>query len=366
MRSKTDFIVAMMSAMANCTLYSEQHQIVRDLNDKAFNSMADLFVDGALGITLLGDSLILNNEQLAEKGYHVDNFIARLRRKCIDKVIIGSGVTREELLRFITGVASKETIQSSAHIALGIVEVGKGMDEVSAKALAEENLAKLRRLFEGARSMESLDMATLDSIVAGLLGSLRGEPDILRVVSPMRAYDEHTYVHAANVSLLTIFQAETMGIRGELLYDIGLAALLHDIGKMFIPVELLGKQTGLTAKEWDIMKLHPVYGARYLSGLPDMPKLAMIAAYEHHMRYDASGYPLSNRQGKKQHLVSQMIAISDVFDAMRTDTPYRRAADTREIRAMMIHGAGEVFNPEMAAGFWKALDTFSPDARSCA
>ncbi|MGC2063629.1 MAG: HD domain-containing phosphohydrolase [Thermodesulfovibrionales bacterium] len=360
MGSKTDFITAMMGAMANCTLYSDQHQIVRDLNEKAFSSIEGLFIDGTLSITLLGDSLIMNDEQMAEKGYHIDNFIVRLRRKGLDKVIFGRGVTQEELLRFITGIASKDEIQSSAHIALGIVEVSKSTDGVSAKALAEENLAKLRRLFEGARGMEPLDMATLDSIVAGMLSSLRGEPNVLKVVSTVRAYDEYTYVHATNVSLLTIFHAETMGISGELLYDIGLAALLHDIGKMFIPVELLEKRTGLTSDDWDSMKMHPVYGARYLSGLPDMPKLAMITAYEHHMRYDAAGYPLSTRQGKMQHLVSQMVAIADAFDAMRSETPYRRAVDINEIRAMMTHGAGVVFNPEMVAGFWKALGTCAP------
>jgi HD-GYP domain-containing protein (c-di-GMP phosphodiesterase class II) len=109
------------------------------------------------------------------------------------------------------------------------------------------------------------------------------------------------------------------------------------------------------------MKMHPVYGARYLSGLPDMPKLAMITAYEHHLRYDAAGYPLSTRQEKKQHLVSQMVAIADAFDAMRTETPYRRAIDIREIRAMMIRGAGVVFNPELVACFWKSLEQFAPD-----
>lgn len=359
--SRTDFISAMMSAMANCTLYSEQHQIVRELGEKAFSSLESLFVEGILSITLLGDSLILNNEQMAEKGYHIDNFIMRLRRKGIDKVIFSSGVTREELLGFITGIAAKDEMQSSAHIALGIVEVGKGTDGVSGRALAEENLAKLKRLFEGVRGMEPLDMAALDSIIAGMLSSLKGEPNVLQIISPMRVYGDYTYVHATNVSLLTIFQAEAAGVGGELLYDIGLAALLHDIGNMFIPVELLEKPTGLTAGEWDSVKMHPIYGARYLSGLPDMPKLAMISAYEHHMRYDGTGYPASGRTGRKQHLVSQMVTIADTFDAMRTETPYRSAIDIPEIRGLMTHGSGEVFNPALLEGFWQSLEQCLPD-----
>ncbi len=363
MGSKTDFIAALMSAMANGTLYSEQHQIVRDLNERVFRSLEGLFVHDVFSITLLGDSLILNDEQVAEKGYHIDNFSARLRRKGIDKVIISRGVTRDELLRFIAAMAAKNDVASSAHIALGTVEVRRGGDGLSARAHAAASLDRLRRLFEGARGMEPLDMEGLDSIVAGLLSAVRGEPNILKVVSPVHGYDEYTYVHATNVSLLTLFQAETMGLGGELLYDIGLAALLHDIGKMFIPAELLHKQTALTAEEWDSMKMHPVYGARYLSGLADMPKLAMITAYEHHMRYDGAGYPRFDRQGKKQHLVSQMVAISDVFDAMRTATPYRQARASDEIRAIMSDGSGTVFNPAMVAGFWESLVKYDTEMR---
>ena len=107
-----------------------------------------------------------------------------------------------------------------------------------------------------------------------------------------------------------------LGIDGQLLHDIGLAAMLHDMGKLFLPEEVLTKPGKLDEKEWELMKLHPVRGAQYLLSTPGVPQLAVITAYEHHMNYDLSGYP-QVPQGWRQHLCSQMTTISDFFDALR-------------------------------------------------
>jgi len=362
MGNSADFITAMMSAVANCSLYADQHQIVRELNEKAFKYLVRLFAGGTLSITLLGNSLIFNEEQLTEKGLHIDKFISRMRRKKIDKVIISSSVTREELLMFITGMASKKGLQSSPSISFGIVELEEATDARSTRDLADENIARLRRLFEGVRGMEPIDTAGLDDIVSGLISSLRSESNVLKVISPLRDYNEYTYVHATNVSVITVFLAESLGIGGELLYDIGLSALMHDIGKMFIPTEVLDKNAGLDSGEWDIMKKHPVYGARYLSGLPGVSKLSIIVAYEHHMRYNGAGYPERPMVAGKQHLVSQMVAIADFFDAMRSERPYRSPAGIEEIRSIMLGSSGRDFNPDLAESFWQAMDRFIPDS----
>ncbi len=356
MGSKTDFIASVMSAMSNCTLYSEQHPIVKELNDKAFSSIGQLCRDGVVSITLLGDSLIFNEEQMSEKGLHVEKFISRLRRSGIDKVIIRSGISGGELLGFISGMAGKRDLQSTSNISLGIVEIGQTTEGVAAKALAAENLERRRRLFEGIRGMHPLDMSCLDDVVAELINTLRNEANVLKVISPIRAHDEYTFIHATNVALLTIFQAESGGITGDLLYEIGFAALLHDVGKMFVPETLLDKKGGLTAEEWDVMRTHPVAGARYLSGLRNVPRLALIAAYEHHMGFDGTGYPDSGKKKKGQHLVSQLVAIADFFDALRTNRPYRKSVGIAEIRCMMAAGAGRQFSPPLLAHFWQSQE----------
>jgi HD-GYP domain-containing protein (c-di-GMP phosphodiesterase class II) len=107
--------------------------------------------------------------------------------------------------------------------------------------------------------------------------------------------------------------------------------------------------------EWFEIKMHPLRGALYLSKLPDIPPLAVITAFEHHMKFDGSGYPQTKRNGRKPHIVSQMLAISDFFDALRTERPYRRSLDAAAIFELIRNGAGKEFNPVLADNFLTAV-----------
>ncbi len=174
---------------------------------------------------------------------------------------------------------------------------------------------------------------------------------MLQNLSPVKAHSAYTYVHETNVSVLTIFQAETLGLEGEMLYDAGIAGLLHDVGKLFIPKEIIEKQASLTSRERDVVNRHPVYGALYLSSLPDVPKVAVIAAYEHHVKYNGSGYPETRLKTKEQHLISQLVAIADVVDALRSKRSYQQSFEFSEIVNILKAGAGKDFNPLLVDNF---------------
>ena len=140
-----------------------------------------------------------------------------------------------------------------------------------------------------------------------------------------------------------------------MLHEIGLAGLLHDVGKQFVPLEILNKPGKLDKDEWDMMQNHSLYGARYLSSLPDSPKLAIVGAFEHHMKFDGSGYPQTMRRDMKQHLVSQIIALSDFFDALRTERPYRKPMEVPKIVSIMKECSGIDFNPVLVDNFVRTL-----------
>ena len=144
-------------------------------------------------------------------------------------------------------------------------------------------------------------------------------------------------------------------MKNEIIHDIGLAGLLHDVGKMFVAKEVMDKESKLSNAEWENMKKHPVYGAMYLATLPDMPKYALIAAYEHHMKFNGKGYPDTKRKGRTQHIISQIIAISDFFDALRTERPYRKSFEIPAIIGMMTESIEKDFNPLLVENFSNAL-----------
>jgi HD-GYP domain-containing protein (c-di-GMP phosphodiesterase class II) len=99
------------------------------------------------------------------------------------------------------------------------------------------------------------------------------------------------------------------------------------------------------------MKKHPTYGAMYLATLPDIPKYALVAAYEHHMKFSGGGYPATRRKGGRQHVISQIISISDFFDALRTDRPYRKSVDPSSIIGILTETSGKDFNPYLVENF---------------
>lgn len=352
----SDFISYIVTAMSNCALYSKEHPAVSELSEKALTILDNLYIDDTFSLTLLGKNLIFNDTPVTEKGIYIENFRKRLRAKGIEKIIIKKGIDTEELQRFIFKMALKEeTPGSSDHILVGTVQVRFRSAEAEVFAMMDENISMIKDAYQGVSRFKKLDMFGLEDAVVGFISALKKEANLLRIVSPVKSYSEYTYVHAANVSILTLFQAEFLGLKGESLYDAGLAGLLHDVGKMFVSKEILEKQTRLDGEEWNEIKRHPSQGAIYLSTLQDIPKLAVIAAFEHHMRFDGKGYPETKRRGRKQHIISQLVAISDFFDAIRTERPYRKALEIQAVVGLMKEAAGKDFNPLLVDNFLNAL-----------
>lgn len=351
-----EFISLLVTAMSETALYSKDHPAVKEVAQKEIDILDELYVDNAMNITLLGGKLLFNETPVMEKGLHAENFKKRMKKKGIEKIIIKKGVSTDDLLKLIFDIASTDgNIASTEHILIGSMHVKfkSAGDDIS--AIMAENIAVVKEAYQGISRFTELDVVSLEDAVLGFIAAIKREANVLRLISPVKSYSGYTYVHATNVAVLTVFQAESIGIKGETLHDVGLAGLLHDIGKMFISKESLEKQTGLDEREWDEMRKHPGYGAMYLSTLKNVPKLAVIAAFEHHMKFDGSGYPDTKRRGRKQHLISQMVAISDFFDALRTERAYRKALGVDAIVKLIGNSSGKELNPFLVDNFNSAL-----------
>lgn len=352
----SEFISCLVTTISNVALYSKEHASAVELSAKALAILDSLYVDDIFSLTLLGRNIIFNDTPITEKGIHIENFRKRLRTNGIEKIIIKKGVSIEELQRFLSMMAlQKESPSSSEHILLGAVQVRFRSEEAEVLALLNENISMVKDAYQGVSRFKKLDMFGLEESVVGFISALKREANVLRIVSPVKSYSEYTYVHASNVSILTLFQAEFLGLKGESLYDAGLAGLLHDVGKVFVSKDILEKHTQLDRPEWDEIKRHPIHGALYLSTLQDVPKLALIAAFEHHMKFNGKGYPETKRRGRRQHIISQLVAISDFFDAIRTERPYRKALEVQTVVRLMKETAGNDFNPMLVDNFLNAL-----------
>lgn len=357
------FISAFMSAVSNSALYSNDHDSVNELSNKALSILNEFFIKAeTLEIMILQDELVVNKSPIRDIGVHGINLIKRLKRKGISRIDFLKGVSLSELKQLVFELSSEEEIKTSAHIRKGIIDVKIGgikfegdVDKDSILRFTSEQVQKIKETYLNISPFKRLNVAGLEEIVINFIITFRKEVNILKLISPVKSYSEYTYTHATNVAVLSMFQAETLGIKDTVLRDIGIAALLHDVGKLFISKDILEKSSSLDEKEWEEIKLHPLYGARYLSKLEGIPALAPIVAFEHHLRFDGKGYPPLCISGKRQHLCSQAVAIADFFDALRSMRPYRRELEIKEVLSIMMRESGKMFNPFLLDNFIRSI-----------
>ncbi|RME66533.1 MAG: HD domain-containing protein [Nitrospirae bacterium] len=348
--------------MSNCSLYGPEHPAIDEYLKKALQVLEVAFKDNdVIEFMFVERDLVINKKPFKDRSVHVENFKKRLLRKGIQRIDISKGVDLKELHDFVSDIAMKDReVKQYPHIRSGVVDViteGISLDEIESLPFepTQEQLNKLKEVFTGVSPLKKLQVSGIEEIVLSFLVTLRKETNILQLLMPVKTYSDYTYTHAANVMALSVFQAKALGIEGALLHDIGIAALLHDVGKLFVSQEVLHKKGSLDEMEFAEMQKHPVYGAKYLSGHTELPVLAPVVAYEHHMRYDGRGYPRSTLRTKRQHLVSQIVMIADFFDALRSRRPYKESWKIKEIFALMKKNSGTVFNPVLVGNFARAF-----------
>jgi HD-GYP domain-containing protein (c-di-GMP phosphodiesterase class II) len=367
------FIRRLTTAAANAALYSLGHRQVSHLCNLAqVHLQRAQGEDGEVNLMLVDDLLIFDNLPL-EINLSVEQMIQGLKRRGVGTLKLLPGIEIEEIRNLVAvlvrGSQSTGEAVSSEHIRYGKLEIryteASTTDPETAAnqifeqfpslaEIQEDELTEFLDIYRAARTRQRLNVVGISDIVSGFVDAFSSNADPLLALAPLRGLDEYTYTHSTNVCVLNLAQARLLGIEGQALHEIGLSAMLHDVGKLFVPAEILQKPSQLDDKEWAIMQDHPRKGAEYLFGTPGVPRLAVVTAYEHHMRYDGSGYPKVSRPWQ-QHLVSQMTTISDFFDALRTHRSYRESLTLDAVTGIMLEQAGTTLHPSLTRNFLKAI-----------
>jgi len=187
----------------------------------------------------------------------------------------------------------------------------------------------------------------------------REYPWPLELLSKLKTHHPASFTHSVNVSLLTGLQAERIGLPPEDSREAAFAGLLHDVGKVAVPAEVLDKKDPLTRQEAATISVHSVAGARALAAIPQLPRLVLVGVYEHHLHQDgAGGYPRPTRC-RPPHPMSQMIALADFFDSLTTRKPYRGAQTRERVLGMMEKRRGTVFHPRLLDRFLELLSSLN-------
>ena len=213
--------------------------------------------------------------------------------------------------------------------------------------------AVIRDILERLEKIQSNDGADAgETIMSVIEREGKGTATIL-LLNSLKEFDDYTFTHSINVAVIAAAIARALGFAEGFIDGIAHAALMHDIGKLYVPHDIILKSGRLTPTEWQAMKRHPVDGERILRE-EGFDLLCRRVAYEHHMRHDRTGYP-KPKDGLEVHKASEIVRIADSYDALTTRRPYRRQLNPYEAIKLMAKGSGTEFHREYFNAFLRML-----------
>ncbi|MBY9064132.1 HD-GYP domain-containing protein [Sphingomonas yunnanensis] len=228
-----------------------------------------------------------------------------------------------------------------------------------ARAVVEQSRAAMLRMFADARMGHAIDHGALAPLVDSITESVARDQRALLTVTRLRSKDEYTWLHSVAVGALLIGFARHLGLPEADVSDLGLAGLLHDIGKMAVPSAVLEKAGSLDPAELALVRHHPEKGHALLLG-GDVPEVVRDVCLHHHERVDGRGYPFG-LAGERLSLAARMSAVCDVYDAVTSQRPYKRPWAPGEALARMQSWHGH-FDPELLAAFIDHIGIHPPGA----
>ena len=372
MQEATKFLTGLAQALSALNLYTEGHPVRERALDTAHDHLSRLQEARPRAVlTFLGDEIIIDGRSLRDlKSW---NWGARMAAVGVQRIELLGPVTRDDFEVFLEDIHARltgEEMDTSevrqtrpTNIRFGVVEVGEGsgeggdLDMVATASITytlREEAEAVKWLHGELRTDRDLHMVEAEAVVRSLSVAMHGDQAFLIPLLRLKEFDQYTTTHAMNVSVLAMALAEFVGLGPKEVRTFGIAGLLHDLGKVKIPDEILNKPGKLTADEREIINAHPVEGARLILSTEEQLDLAAVVAYEHHIKLDGSGYPRMEYP-RKCHQASDLVHVCDVFDALRTDRPYRDAWEPARVLSYLKEGAGSEFDPELAHAFCQMM-----------
>ena len=332
---------------------------------------------------VLGDHLLADGLPWEEQEEPLSHLSRELRSRGIDKLTFQRGFTLTDLASLLEVLAGDRatapSLPSPAAVqdllaGRGVSRIRVGRYERAGKLeVAEEEITPEARTYRDAVDglEEAMDCARggrflrtrqLLTLVEGLMEHLARDPAPLLMLTARRKPPEYAATHVVNVAILTMAQVQALSSEAEVIREYGAAALMHDLGKVRIPPEILANRGRLSEGEFEIIRRHPIDSLHLLRETPGVGDLALVVAFEHHRHFDLSGYPVLPRP-LPQHFASRLVALADAYDAMRSDRSYQREIPPEQALGVLKQQSGKLFDPVLVRLFIRMVGAFPPGTR---
>jgi hypothetical protein len=371
------FAAKLLAAAQFLQIYPRRHPHVEQGLKELFEQLSSqLELRGKIQLAVAPTEFLFGSIQIPIDGELFGEMAKLLQAAGVQKLEFTAGLEEWETRKFLSllllspdqlwamgGLTEVIASENITHIIVSTIKLGAGgtTDPESLFRTWEAYSTGLR-LVQSIRGRVRSDGTVADieqakKFARELVELAVSETRPLLAVQALKTHDDYSYTHSVNVAMLTVAIATSLEFPPDHLHEIGVAALLHDVGKELIPLEILHKPGKLDEEEWVIVNRHGRDGARMLAATEGLGDLAPVVSYEHHLAYHDE---LSSDPDWKPHIASEIVCIADVYDALRSERPYREGLAPDKSMRIMEEDVGRLFDPDLFEGFLRMMGYYPP------
>ena len=282
-------------------------------------------------IGAIRENMILAKNIYGEKGQLLLNAGCKISNKCLES-IISMG---------FSGIYIQDSLSEDIEI-----------ESIISDELRRKTVDGVKNVFisVGNNERHHDQFEELKKRIETILEEILNDDNLMINMTDLKTFDEYTYQHSVNVAVLSMVIGTTLSLSHKEMFNLGIAALLHDIGKIFVNKEVLNKPRKLDVNEMEIMENHSYLGYKYLKSRYEFSVSTYIGVLDHHERYDGKGYP-NGIQGREIPILGRVLAVCDSFDAMVSKRAYKEKLSVEYAVGELERGKGTQFDPDVARAF---------------
>jgi len=363
----------LVKALQTAKLYGTEHPKFSKSVDIAYEGFQAAFKErNDLVFGIVGEELAFEKEVMFDLSKETRPVLVYLRSRGIERMDFYSHMVKEELQKFLVFlVTPKEELKKEPQehlMILGIRNINVSRIKSASESmeggpdgapndlkLYDSSLENFNQILDNVLENKEVDYLDLQFNVSSIFEALISRHQELLKLTVMKRYDQVTFAHILNVSLLSMFFASKLGLPWEEVLEIGIAALFHDIGKTYVSRKIIKKTEKLSVEEFEAVKGHTVFGAEILLKYVDtLGQLPILAAFEHHLKSDFQSYPKISFP-RKPHLGSAIIGVCDIYDALCARRSYKVALAPNIVYYIMMKEKKRLHFPGLVDDFFRSM-----------
>jgi putative nucleotidyltransferase with HDIG domain len=379
-KAAKDFVNQLSVVLRTAHIHDTENVAVSQVIDKLVG-LVNLLIgyERIVVLELKGEFFYLNDQRIRYSLEYLLNFdflVREFKRRELGSITFKEKITPGDIKAFVKAFISspysdhpfetiEEEISDTTNIVLDRLRKIAVEESLDPRKMVKKTyfnaVSYTRGVINKLKSGEKVNIKKAKRIVESMVDQIVEEEQLLFGMTAIKDYDEYTYHHSVNVSILSIALGQRLGLNRKMLTELGMVALFHDIGKMEIPYDVLNKPTNFTDEEWKIIRKHPVWGVKSLLTLKKLDMLTIksaIVAFEHHMNFDLSGYP-KVRKDIELDFFSRIVCLADQYDAMTSSRVYSRVPlSPDKALSVMMERAGTQLDPLLFKFFTNMVGVF--------